>query len=446
MSLLLRIFVPFAFGYYLSYVFRNVNAAIFRDLVADLGLGASDLGLLTSAYFFVFAAAQLPVGVLLDRYGPRRVNAALFLIAAAGAFGFTLGHTVTVLVISRALIGLGVSAGLMAAMKAFTDYFPIVRLPALNGMLMAIGGLGAMTATAPVDAALRLAGWRGLFFALGLLSLGVAAVILAVAPKGAPAAAGGAARRSAEGTAGESANATATRTGPAAAHPAAPQNRSTLELLRGVRAVLVDPFFWRVTAVSCTTLGPAMALQALWVAPWLRDVPGMDRATAARMLFLLTVALTAGFLASGKIVDWGRRIGLRMIDVMALASLLSALALAALAAGAVRSGVALWCGYIFAAAGATLAYPILAGRFPGALTGRVNASLNMATFVTAFAVQYGIGPVLDRWAGADGTWPPAAYGIAFGVIVALQGLALLAALPLLRRVPGAPPEVSGRIR
>jgi hypothetical protein len=122
-----------------------------------------------------------------------------------------------------------------------------------------------------------------------------------------------------------------------------------------------------------------------------------------------------------------------MIDVLALAGLVSALALSAVAAGASDLGVPLWFVYIFSTAGATLAYPILATRFPGALTGRVNASLNMATFVAAFAAQYGIGPVLDHWATGPGVYPPAAYGIAFGAIVALQAVALYTVLPLLKR-------------
>ena len=391
--------MPFACGYYLSYVYRNVNATLFRDLVAELGLDASALGLLTSAYFFTFAAAQLPVGLLLDRYGPRRVNAALFALAAAGAAGFALSHSVTGLVVSRALIGLGVSAGLMAAMKAFVEWFPLSRLARLNGTLMAVGGLGAMTATAPVEAVLGLIGWRGLFALLSALTLAVGAAILWIAPER------GAGTRAV-----------------------------TADLLTGLRRVLRDGFFWRVTAVSATTLGPAIALQGLWAGPWLRDVAGLDKQGSAHVLFVLTIALTAGFLLSGRIADLARRCGARMIEVLAAAGLLSALALAGIAVAAGPGATALWFVYIFVTAGATLAYPVLVGHFPGALTGRVNASLNMATFVAAFAAQYGTGPVLDRWgtgAAGPGAYPPVAYGIAFGAIALLQGAALCWLLPVL---------------
>ena len=81
----LRIFLPFAFGYYLSYLLRTVNAVISPVLTAELNLSAAHLGLLSSTYFLSFALAQLPLGIALDRYGPRRVEAALMLPAASSA-------------------------------------------------------------------------------------------------------------------------------------------------------------------------------------------------------------------------------------------------------------------------------------------------------------------------------------------------------------------------
>jgi hypothetical protein len=76
-SLILRVFLPFVFGYYIAYLFRTINAVMAAPLATELGLGADDLGLLTSVYFVTFAAAQIPIGILLDRYGPRRVQSML---------------------------------------------------------------------------------------------------------------------------------------------------------------------------------------------------------------------------------------------------------------------------------------------------------------------------------------------------------------------------------
>src|SRR5581483_10581547 len=145
----LSVFCPFAVGYFLSFCYRNVNAVISKDLVTQFALSPAELGFLTSMYLAAFAAIQLPLGVLLDRYGPRRVVAALLCFAAAGALLFAAARDVAMLSVGRALIGLGVSAGLMGAIKAFSLWFPLSRLATMNGLFLAVGGLGALAATAP---------------------------------------------------------------------------------------------------------------------------------------------------------------------------------------------------------------------------------------------------------------------------------------------------------
>ena len=180
--MLLRVFIPFALGYFLSYLFRTVNAVIAPDLVRDIGVDPASLGLLTSAYFLTFAAFQLPLGVLLDRYGPRRVEAVLLLFAAAGAFAFARAETLTGLLLGRALIGLGVSACLMAAFKAFTLWFPAEKLPLANGIQMISGGVGALAASTPVELSLKFTDWRGVFLILSGLTVVAAIFIFMVVP------------------------------------------------------------------------------------------------------------------------------------------------------------------------------------------------------------------------------------------------------------------------
>ena len=179
----LRVFIPFALGYFLSYLYRVVNAVLAPDLAAELGVGPSELGLLTAAYFITFAAFQLPLGILLDRFGSRKIESLLLIFAAAGAFVFSEAESVTGLVIGRALIGFGVSACLMAAFKAFVTWFRKEQLPLINGIQMASGGFGALTATAPVEAALGITDWRGIFLILSILTLAVAATVFFVVPE-----------------------------------------------------------------------------------------------------------------------------------------------------------------------------------------------------------------------------------------------------------------------
>src|SRR6266478_5536067 len=158
-SLILRVFLPFVFGYYIAYLFRTINAVMAAPLATELGLGADDLGLLTSVYFLTFAAAQIPIGILLDRYGPRRVQSVLLVVAAVGSTLFAVSDHFWMLLVGRALIGLGVASAMTAGLKALVLWFPGDRVPLLNGLMVMLGALGAVTATIPADLLLGWIGW-----------------------------------------------------------------------------------------------------------------------------------------------------------------------------------------------------------------------------------------------------------------------------------------------
>lgn len=176
------ILAPFVAGYYLSYLFRTINALISDRLAAELALTAAQLGLLTAAYFVTFAAIQLPLGVWLDRHGPRRVQCMLLSTAAVGATTFSLAGGFVSLLIGRALIGLGVAGALMAGLKAIALWFPKERATLLNGLFVTFGALGAVTATAPAEVLLDMTGWRGLFVMLAPATAFCAAAIFLVVP------------------------------------------------------------------------------------------------------------------------------------------------------------------------------------------------------------------------------------------------------------------------
>ena len=130
------VFMPFAAGYYLAYLFRTISALISGPLQSEQGLEAADLGFLTSVYFLVFAAAQIPIGIFLDRFGPRLVQSGLLLVAAGGAAVFATATGFVPLLIGRAMIGLGVAAALMAGLKAIAMWFPRDRVAQLNGYMV----------------------------------------------------------------------------------------------------------------------------------------------------------------------------------------------------------------------------------------------------------------------------------------------------------------------
>src|SRR5262245_56787476 len=175
---------PFAFGYLLSYLLRAVNAVVAPDLVADLALSPAELGLLTSAYLLAFALFQLPLGILFDRYGPRRVQSALLAVAAAGCALFAMAPGFLTLFIARASIGLGFAGGLMSGFKATSLWVAPQRRTLANSCIMAVGALGIIVATEPTEYLVSQVGWRTAFLVFaGLVLIGAGLIFVAV-PRG----------------------------------------------------------------------------------------------------------------------------------------------------------------------------------------------------------------------------------------------------------------------
>ena len=108
---------------------------------------------MTSVYFLTMAVLQVPVGVGLDRHGPRRVQSAFMLVAAAGAALFAVADGLLTLVLARLLIGIGFAPALMAGLKAIVSWFPNERIALANGCMVMLGTLGPLTATAPAELA-----------------------------------------------------------------------------------------------------------------------------------------------------------------------------------------------------------------------------------------------------------------------------------------------------
>lgn len=396
-KLIAVVFVPFASGFFLSILLRYVNAVIARDLAGEFALSPADLGLLTSAYFLAFAAFQIPLGVLLDRYGPRRVLSALLLIASAGGFLFGMAENVAMLAIARALLGLGVSGCLMGSIKAFTLWFPLSRLATLNGWILAIGALGAMAATAPVEAFAGAAGWRAVFSVLAAGCAAVAMLIYFVVPE----------------------------------HSLPGSGETWSRQFSEIGTILSNLYFWRVALPLIAVHGGYQALQGLWLAPWLSDVGGLPRGAVARTLLAGSLAYGVGSVVFGTLAD---RMAARL-TVYKVGMALALGAFIAIAAGTRTAAPAVVMLYGFGACAAALPYAILSQHFPRGLTGRVITASNIFMFLASFAFQWGIGVLLRFWPADAGRYPAEGYAAAFGVVGALQLAALLWLLPVKEKSP-----------
>ncbi|QLH49831.1 MAG: MFS transporter [Candidatus Accumulibacter cognatus] len=384
----LKLFLPFAGAYFLSYLYRTANAVIGPVLTQELTLGAGGLGLLTSAYFLSFAAAQLPLGMLLDRFGARRVESGLLLIASAGATVFALGQSVAELAIGRGLIGLGVSACLMAAFKAFSLWFPPSRQASLTGWIMTSGGLGALAATAPLEFALQVSGWREIFFALAGLTLAVAIWLFFSIPE----------------------------------QYSQSKPESLAAQLAGVKAVFGSAHFWRFVPIGLTLTGGFMAVQSLWSISWLMQVNGYSRAAAADHMAGMSVAMLTAYILIGLLATGLARRGIQPVMLLAAGVGLSLLMLALIATEALSQTHLLWIAYGTFSSFGTLVYSQAAAGFPVALSGRVNTALNLMVFIGAFGVQWGLGLLIDLLQQL-GQNPALAHRSAFLVLLGIQSTA-----------------------
>ena len=393
----LRLVPAYAAGYFLSYGLRSVNAVIAPELMQEVGITAAGLGLLTSAYFLGFGLFQLPLGLLLDRFGPRRVEAALLMVAAAGCMLFAVGHTLTTLVLARALIGLGVSACLMASFKAFSQWFPLERMPSLTATIMVAGGLGALSASIPVELALPVFGWRGVFFlCAGLLTL-TAGFLLTVPD-----------------------------------HASSSHQETLAQQIRSLGGIYGNRHFWRFAPQGCLTSGGFMAVQGLWAVPWLLEVEGTTRSGAAGILFLMGLAMLTGFIFVATCAGWLARHG---VAPMTLLTAGIGLALGVELAIIMDLAPARWLwpllGLSFSLG--NIAYSQLTAAFPVSLSGRVNTALNLMVFIGAFGLQWGIGAAVDDLAD-DGMVRADAFRTTFAALLALQTLAFMWFLMPVRRI------------
>jgi predicted MFS family arabinose efflux permease len=391
LSLFWRVAAPFIAGYYVSYVYRMVNAVLAPALAAEFGLSAGGLGLLSAMYFFSFALFQLPLGLLLDRFGPRRVNATLLLLAAAGGTWFAHADSAGAAIAARALIGLGVSGCLMASLTAFVLWYPAERISSMNGVAFAAGAIGAMTATVPLELLLRVWPWREGFMLIVAATVAVSLVLWLWVPE----------RR------------------------AQSRRESVFDSMKELKNLLLDGAFLRLALCVGASQAAAVSLQTLWIATWLRDVAGYAPAEVARGLLAVNVAMIVGYVGFGRAADaWHRR----GRDPLTL--LMGGVAASAASLGLVVAGIgslAVWCAFVAAGTAGVLAYSILARRYPKEMAGRANTAVNVVAFTGMFSGQWAFGLVLDLWPQTSAGYAPEAYGWALGMLWAVQlaGLAWL---------------------
>jgi sugar phosphate permease len=389
--LFLGVTLPLATLGLINQAARTVMAIIGPVLAVEFSLSGSELGLLGASMLAAYALSQLPDGVALDRLGPRRVQAVLGFLTAAGFAVFALSDGLGGFVLARVIIGVGVSAALMAVIKANTLWFAPVKVAKVTGIAVAIGGLGSVLTTAPVQAALPTLGWRGVLWLLCAISAATAVwIFLSVPDK------------------------------PAAAKPGGPRAE-----LAVTASIFRSPVFWRFGSAVAGLSVLNFTYLGLWAGPWLRDVAGYDGQARANTLLLYTLSLMAGSLvigaASGRAQARGHSAAL--VPLTCIAGQLAAQIGLALQPAGPAPITLLWILFAFCAAGAAPGYVAVGQMFPAEQMGRVATAVNTLTLGGAFLLQAAVGAILDLWPRtAAGGWAPAGYSAALLLSIAVQAL------------------------
>jgi predicted MFS family arabinose efflux permease len=355
---------------------------------AELGLDAGQLGLLGGAYFLGFALMQLPLGSALDRWGAKRVLLSFLALAVLGCLAFALSGSLPQLLLARFLIGAGVSACLMAPLTCFRRLFSsAVQLRANAWMLMS-GSLGMLASTLPVQWLLPVLGWRGLFMAVALLFALAGGLIAWLVPPDAR---------------------------------VSPQPQASVG---GYRQVFAHPVFVRMAPMGFFVYGGMVAMQSLWIGPWLTQVTGRSAVGAAQGLFLVNLAMLVAFLSWGLLMPRLIRAGWAGERLIALAWPANVLCLGAILWQGPEAGPSLWTLWCVCASVVTLGQPALGQAFPAALAGRALSAFNLLIFSGVFALQWTIGLGLDALLAMG--WPVVqAYRLVFGLFMAVCTLSFL---------------------
>jgi predicted MFS family arabinose efflux permease len=387
--LFLSITLPLAAVNLLNQASRTVMALIGPVMAAEFAWSASELGLLAACMYAAYAVAQLPVGVALDMFGPRRIQASLALLAALGFAVFAMSHSLAGFALARIILGVGVSAALMAIIKAHSQWFAPAQVAHMTGLAMVAGSLGSVLTSTPVQAILPSLGWRNVFWLMCGAAIATAAwIAVSVRDK-----------------------------------PATTARKSLKAQSAVVVTIFRAPRFWRYAPAVAMLSILNFTYMGLWIGPWLRDVAGFDAQDRAQILLWYSLAMMLGGLVVGWVASRAQAHGWPPIVVPALCTgglVIAQLGLM-LQPQSWAAVTALWVLFAFCGTGGPAGYIAVGQLFPVEQTARVSTAINTLTLAGAFLLQWVIGAMLDLWPrNASGGWDAQGYTAALALSVIVQ--------------------------
>ena len=365
------VFLAFAAAYFCSALVRAITATLSPVLTQEFSLQARDLGLLAGGYFLGFAAMQLPLGSLLDRHGPKRVILYFLTLAVLGCLAFSVATTFTWLLAARVLIGMGVSACLMAPLTGYRRWLSSGAQLRANSWMLMTGSLGMLASTLPVQWLMPLTGWRPMFWILAALTGLSMLLIWWLVP-----AWKNTAPSLSEGHA-----------------PGVPAASSYAEIWS-------SRYFQKMSLLAFFNYGGFVAIQTLWAGPWMVRVAGYTPLESATGLFYINAVMLVTFWAWGMLNPVLARNGWSAVRLISWGVPVSMLVLAVNIAGGSETGWLGWALFCVSSSVMGLAQPAVGMAFAPALAGRALSAYNLLIFAGIFVVQWGIGLLADAFKAA----------------------------------------------
>ena len=353
------IFFVFACGYFISALLRAITATLSPLLTSEFNLNAGDLGLLAGGYFLGFASMQIPLGYLLDKHGPKKVVSSFLLIAIIGTGAFALSQSFSGLLISRILIGVGVSACLMGPLTGYRIWFADEYQQRANAWMLMVLSMGFVFSTLPVQILLPVIGWRWIFGSVAVVILLIIILTLLFIPSWKS------------------------------------EDSKDVENAGSLSDVWKNKFFRSTIPLGLFNYGGMVAIQTLWAGPWMVRVTGYTPLESATGLFWINITMLIAFFIFGYILSNITKLGLESMRLMKFGLPISYLSLLVIIISGENAGALHFTLYILTSIVLTLTQPAVALSFPTSLAGKSLTSFNLLIFVGTFLMQWGIGLVID---------------------------------------------------
>lgn len=383
--------MPFGLGYFINMVFRSVNAVLSNPIMQDLSLNHIQIGFITSTFVLAFAIFQIPLGLIVDSWGARKTQIALFLIGAVAIVLFGMSSSVSMLSITRALLGIGMAGSFICAVKAIADRVESDKIPYYTGIILAFGGVGALLATTPAKLFQLEFGWRNLCFVLGALTLLIAVLLFLVN------------KDNKVGAEGESLS----------------------DNIKGLISIYKNEFFWRISPLLIFSLGGFIAMQGLWLGPWFHRVVGLSHLQSANYLLVIAVSMIFGFLSGGLFSKLASRLGFSLATIVVIGIGIHILTQAIIILNILTIHYFIWFIFGYFAQVTLVNYSILAQHFGPKISGRALTAANILVFLFAFLVQYLFGVVVHYWPRITGTDIKDGFKVGLTALVLLEFTALV---------------------